>query len=116
MFAYEQGTHVRCYPGQEPLEGAFRTVVLAFQAFSSDRTVLVKCEDRVLDGPASGEKDSNGRNQLDCIRCKGVRRAAWLQSKARHMHGRLAHRKLASWWFYGVGCFLTSEEPLQSFL
>jgi hypothetical protein len=25
------------------------------------------------DGPASGEKGSNGRNYLDCIRGKGVR-------------------------------------------
>ena len=25
-------------------------------------------EDRVLDGPASGEKGSKGRNELDCIR------------------------------------------------
>jgi len=31
------------------------------------------CEDRVLDGPALGEKGSKGRNQLDCIRGKGVR-------------------------------------------
>ena len=31
------------------------------------------CEDRVLDGPASGEKGSKGRNELDCIRGKGVR-------------------------------------------
>jgi hypothetical protein len=32
----------------------------------------VTCEDRVLDGPASGEKGSNGSNWLDCIRDKGV--------------------------------------------
>ena len=31
------------------------------------------CEDRVLGGPASGEKGSKGRNELDCIRGKGVR-------------------------------------------
>ena len=31
------------------------------------------CEDRVLDGPASWEKGSKGRNWLDCIRGKGVR-------------------------------------------
>jgi len=31
------------------------------------------CEDRVLDGPASGGKGSKGRNELDCIRGKGVR-------------------------------------------
>jgi len=31
------------------------------------------CADRVLDGPASGKKGSNGRNELDCIRGKGVR-------------------------------------------
>jgi hypothetical protein len=28
------------------------------------------CEDRVRDGPASGEKGSKGRNYLDCIRGK----------------------------------------------
>ena len=31
------------------------------------------CEGRVLDGPASGGKGSKGRNELDCIRGKGVR-------------------------------------------
>ena len=29
-----------------------------------------ECEDRVLDGPASGGKDSKGRNKLGCIRGK----------------------------------------------
>ena len=33
------------------------------------------CEDRILDGPASGGKSSKGRNYLDCIWGKGVRRA-----------------------------------------
>ena len=28
------------------------------------------CEDRVLEGPASGGKGSKGRNWLDCIRGK----------------------------------------------
>jgi len=31
-----------------------------------------RCEDRVLDGPASEEKGSKGRKWLDCIRGKGV--------------------------------------------
>ena len=31
------------------------------------------CEDRVLDGPASGEKGSNGRSKLDCIRLNNPR-------------------------------------------
>ena len=31
------------------------------------------CENRVLDGLASGEKGSKGRNKLDCIRGKGAR-------------------------------------------
>ena len=30
------------------------------------------CEDRVLDGPASGGKGSKGGNWLDCIRGKDV--------------------------------------------
>ena len=30
-----------------------------------------RCEDRVLDRPASGNKGSKGRNELDCIRGKG---------------------------------------------
>ena len=34
------------------------------------------CEDRVLDGPASGKKGSKGKNQLDCIRDKGSGMAA----------------------------------------
>ena len=30
------------------------------------------CEDRVLDGPASGRRGNKGRKSLDCIRGKGV--------------------------------------------
>ena len=39
--------------------------------FSADCLRWVVCEDRVLDGPASGDKGSKGMNQLDCIRGKG---------------------------------------------
>ena len=35
-----------------------------------------QCEDRVLDGLASGGKGANGRNSLDCIRGKGQRKAS----------------------------------------
>ena len=33
-----------------------------------------RCEDRVLDGPASGGKGFKGRNWLDCMWGKGVTR------------------------------------------
>ena len=33
--------------------------------------IATGCEDRILDGPVSGEKGSKGRSLLDCIRGKG---------------------------------------------
>ena len=60
------------------------------------------CEDRVLEGPASGGKGSKGRNWLDCIRGKSARRRRsgdwdgekeeW-QGWERCLQGYLAHKK-----------------------
>ena len=41
------------------------------------------CEDRVLDGPASGEKVSKSMNQLDCTRGKGVKHRIF-RKESRH--------------------------------
>jgi hypothetical protein len=50
-----------------------------------------RCEDRVLDGPASGGKGSKGIIWLDCIRGKDVAEPRWC------MHGDLAaiHKDLS---------------------
>ena len=40
-------------------------------------------EDRVLDGPASEEKGSKGRNWLDCIWGKGVRALVFRKESCR---------------------------------
>ena len=37
------------------------------------------CENRVLDGPASGEKGSKGRNKLDCQDLVLTKPVSWLQ-------------------------------------
>ena len=42
------------------------------------KRVLELCEDRVRDGPASGEKGSKGRNYLDCIRGNGLRQPCYV--------------------------------------
>jgi len=44
---------------------------LASAAFKISSCIAM-CEDRVRDGPASGEKGSKGRKYLDCIRDNGL--------------------------------------------
>ena len=48
------------------------------------RGIRVSCKDRVLDGPASGEEGSKGRNWLDCIRGKGVRALIFRKESCQH--------------------------------
>jgi hypothetical protein len=90
----------------------------------------VSCDDRDLDGPASGDKGSKGRNELNCIRGKGVRpvgsshwistcalpfgvyRGTSLIRKRRPLGTFSKPMPRALWWSYGGVRFLMSGVTL----
>ena len=54
------------------------------------------CEDRVLDGPASGVKGSKGGNLLDCIRGKGVKGVGLVTYRRLGLEAALDHKQRRS--------------------
>ena len=62
-----QGSRVRDREGE--IHGKRKAGVREKESrIGTSKTTPTSCEDRVLDGPASGGKGSKGRNELDCIR------------------------------------------------